>query len=392
VVELRASNVRNWDDVRDGGQLVSSAPWLQSDAVRLLLILVLVLILYGTLFPFHFDFHRTFENPAWILFHSWPRHFDRFTFRDTITNIFLYVPLGYVATLAFARRWWAAILLAAALSAGVEMLQVYEAARDCSLADVVCNVTGAAIGVGIAMAVPWHYHARTWNHAHIGPAILGACWVGFLLYPFIPLLSHGHLARSWSHFAAAPLSLPEIAATTAEWFAATLLIATIAERLRASWLALALLALPLRLVLADRVLAPFDIYGAVLALLLWAAIPKSLRTVAALTLMAAAIVLRELAPFDFLPESQPFTWIPFSATIEGNRLPAAAAIFRKAFDYGTVIWLCRGIGIIRVGAILAAALFVLEWVQRYLPGREPEITDSILALLLTAILAWSARR
>jgi hypothetical protein len=92
------------------------------------------------------------------------------------------------------------------------------------------------------------------------------------------------------------------------------------------------------------------------------------------------------------PNRNHFPGFPFAATIEGNQFPAAAVIFRKVFDYGTVIWLARGIGIVRAGSTVAAALFVLEWVQRYLPGREPETTDTVLALLITGILSGAGHR
>jgi VanZ family protein len=356
--------------------------------VRLLLIAILLLIVYGTLYPFRFDFDRTLESPARILFHSWPDRFDRFAFRDVVTNIFLYAPLGFVATLVFARRWWAAVLLGAALSAGVEMLQVYDATRTCSLADLICNIGGSAAGAAIAMAAPRRYHTRVLDRTRIGPLIVVSCWAAYLLYPFVPLLSRGHLHASWTSFLAAPMSPAEIAANTAEWLAAALLVEPVVGRLRAGWIALALCALPLRLLLADRNLAPPEVCGAVLAVVLWVAIPPRLRTRTGTTLMAVAILLRELAPFHFASESHPFSWIPFAATLSADRVPATVVIFRKAFDYGVMIWLARPIGLIRAGGIVAAALFILEWAQRYLPARQPEITDAVLALLMGALLAW----
>jgi hypothetical protein len=108
--------------------------------------------------------------------------------------------------------------------------------------------------------------------------------------------------------------------------------------------------------------------------------------------MAAAILLRELAPFDFVPDPQPFSWIPFAGIIEDNRGPAAVVALRKAFDYGAMVWLARGLGIVRCGLTLAAVLTVTELVQQYLPGRQPEITDAVLALMMTGMLAWSRRR
>jgi VanZ family protein len=40
------------------------------------------------------------------------------------------------------------------------------------------------------------------------------------------------------------------------------------------------------------------------------------------------------------------------------------------------------------GGALAASLFALEMVQRYLPGRTPEITDSLIAVAMTVAL-WA---
>jgi len=33
----------------------------------------------------------------------------------------------------------------------------------------------------------------------------------------------------------------------------------------------------------------------------------------------------------------------------------------------------------------------LEWIQQYLPNRQPEIMDPILALMMTATLVWERR-
>jgi VanZ family protein len=55
-----------------------------------------------------------------------------------------------------------------------------------------------------------------------------------------------------------------------------------------------------------------------------------------------------------------------------------------------MVWLlaANGISYARAGTAVAAALAVLEAVQRYLPGRTPETTDAVLTIILTAVL-WS---
>ena len=86
------------------------------------------------------------------------------------------------------------------------------------------------------------------------------------------------------------------------------------------------------------------------------------------------------------------SWIPFAATLNSERLNAALVLFRKAFEYGTMVWLLRASGLRywTAGLSVAAGLTLLETVQRYLPNRQPEITDAVLAAILTCIL-WGSR-
>ena len=60
--------------------------------------------------------------------------------------------------------------------------------------------------------------------------------------------------------------------------------------------------------------------------------------------------------------------------------------------YASVLWLWRvsGLSLVWTTAVAAAALFGLEWLQVYLPGRTPEITDAVLAVLM-GVLLWLLR-
>jgi hypothetical protein len=46
-----------------------------------------------------------------------------------------------------------------------------------------------------------------------------------------------------------------------------------------------------------------------------------------------------------------------------------------------------GYSFLRPGIAVAVMLGGVEWIQRYLPGRTPEITDPLLAILL-ALFMW----
>ena len=105
-------------------------------------------------------------------------------------------------------------------------------------------------------------------------------------------------------------------------------------------------------------------------------------------MLLSAVAVRELEPLRFLASAQRFSWIPFAASLEAERQPAAVVLLGKAFYYGAGVWLghARGWSYARAALAMAAALAVLEWTQRYLPGRSPEITDAFLALLMGLIL------
>ena len=364
-----------------------------------LLLLIIAIIVYGSLYPWHFDFGRH-ADPFQVLLHSWPRGFDRFLLRDAAINVALYVPLGVAAFAAFARRlpgglaFAAALLLGDALSTAMELLQVYAPPRQTSLLDVCSNAIGTLGGALASLAFRLailNWKVRRPEVAAGAPALLLGLWAGYYLYPFFPLFSRTRLRAHFHlllHLSAPPVEIWAVWANAAEWFAAALAILALTGRVRSVWLLAALAAVPLRLLIAQRSLTRAELLGVGLGLLLWIIVPNKSRLQAAILMMASAIVLRELAPFNFSARPSPFWWIPFSATLESERPAAVIIIMRKAFDYGGMIWLLRfdGLSYGVAGAMMAAALAGLEFLQRYQPGRTPEITDSLLALLMALVL------
>jgi VanZ family protein len=224
--------------------------------------------------------------------------------------------------------------------------------------------------------------------------MLAGCWLGYQLYPFIPLFSRGRLRATVARSLATPFSLVEVAAGAAEWFAFALVMRAVAGRLNAPWLLLAMLCLPLRLLIIDRTLAPAELAGAALAMLAWTYPADGPRVRAGAAAIAVCIVLRELSPFLFTAPVHAMAWIPFTATLDGERLNAALVLSRKAFEYGALVWLLRASGLRywSAGVSVAAALMLLEMAQRYLPNRQPEITDAVISAILACILWGSERR
>jgi|ERR1017187_4719650 VanZ family protein len=371
--------------------------------MRRLLLLVVAIVVYGSLYPWHFIFAGRPE-PVAVLLHSWPRAWDRFVTRDVVLNVLLYLPLGAVACLAWLRRFpraaaAAATAFAFALSLSMELLQNYVPGRVTSLSDLATNTLGAAAGAGLALAFaseiipPLHSQAR---RASPGALFLLGCWGAYQLYPFFPVFSSTHLLQAL-HALIVTHAFSPVATwgALAEWFAAALALEAIFGRLRTSWLAGAMLVLGLRIFMPPRSLALDEVAGAALALLAWEILPPKHRLRIGVWMSLSAILLVELAPFHFTRHAAPFSWIPLGASFEYERWAALVVLLRKSFFYGSAIWLLARSGIRYpvAGAALAVSLLVLETVQRYLPGRTPEITDSLIAVVMTAVLwALAGRR
>ena len=365
-----------------------------------LLLLAIALIVYGSLYPWQFDFSRPVDAVR-LLLHSWPDAWTRFLARDVAINVLFYVPLGAAAFLAARRRarrgtaLAAAVVLGFALSASMELLQAYDDHRDCSLLDLTTNTAGAAAGALLA----WLFEPpaerlarRRARPLEASAALLAICWASFQFYPFFPSLGTSRLraalATSW-HIP--PLSALEIWTGAAEWFALALALEALIGRLRPMWLAVVMLLLPVRSFIVTRSIGWNDLPAALLALALWIGIPPRWRLRAGLGGVLSAVLLRELAPFHFAASPAPFSWIPFVPTLESERQSAVVILLRKAFHYGAAVWLLHAAGwrYARAGMCVAAALLALELLQRYLPGRTPESTDAVLALLM-ALALWLA--
>jgi VanZ family protein len=361
-----------------------------------LLWFVLLLIVYGSLYPWSFDFSRGAGIAPWRLLH-WPGGWNLSVVRDAVVNILLYMPAGMSAALAFRSMgkravFAGAVLLCGAVSVCMEMLQVYVPGRDPSLADVLTNTAGGALGAAAGLLV----HARLGRRAplragvyDVRAAFLLALFVVWQAYPFFPIHGPYQLYAAitgFLHGAAAPV---DIAVELAEWVSAILLLQAVSSYIRPWAPVIVLGILAGRILIAGRAPTPSEAIGAGVSVLLYLTVPARVRLRSALLLLAAAIAFRELAPFHFSNRATPFSWTPFAATFGAERTGAAIVVARKSFDYGAAVWLLRqrGAPLWRCALSVAAPLLALELVQTFLPGRIPEITDPLLAVGAAYIMA-----
>ena len=99
--------------------------------------------------------HSHWANVRWIPFY--PELLSLRFVRDIVVNLILFVPFGYLyvrsqVTMPSA-MFLRITLLAALLSVGVELVQVFSHTRIPSTTDICVNVIGAAIGAVIARKV-----------------------------------------------------------------------------------------------------------------------------------------------------------------------------------------------------------------------------------------------
>jgi len=376
----------------------------QTAPYRPILFIVIVLILYGSLYPWQFQMRHYGASPLWILLHRWPDAFNRYVVWDVAVNVALYVPLGIFGFLAIGQkaspfaRIGLPLALALVLSASIEMLQLFDDSRMCSLSDVASNVAGAAVGIvaaGLYRSTLQRFLAGSGAASLLRPSgamLLLSCWLGYQVFPLFPAWGRTSLFRRIAVLRHASVISPlDTLLVLAEWLTVACLLESIFKARARVYLTLLLLLLPARLIIANRTLGWPDVLGALGAYVVWLCLPRNYLRRAAPVLLAGALVLAELAPFH-LGGTRPFSWVPFRDLFHTNWQDGFVVLFRKSFWYGSVLWLWRTAGgsLALATAVTAVALFALERVQVYLPGRTPEITDAVLAVLM-GLLLWLLR-
>jgi VanZ family protein len=352
-----------------------------------LLLLTIVLIAYASLYPWHFHAYYYADSPLWVLWHSWPVQLNRFDAKDIAVNVLVYLPLGFFAFAALAsiRRIWVAAILALligiGLSLSMEIAQLFVEGRITSLLDVFTNTFGAA--AGIVAGCIWRAHRDKSKVSVRSDAMFAiACWALYQLFPFFPhrggprLLSAPPAVDALLYFASVVALMPLVD-----------VLCDTARRRRLVFTALVILA-PLKMFIFMRGVTVVELVSTAMAAA--AALLLPVRAWAAAGVLGIAVVLHGLAPFTFQETAQRFSWLPFQAAFASDWAQALVVLLGKVFVYGSLLWLIResGVRLAFAAASVVAVLGAIEVAQMYLPGRSPEITDPVIALILAWVF-WS---
>lgn len=360
---------------------------------RVIGVLLAAIILYGSLYPFAFH-AQAGAGALPTLLGTWRHVPGR---GDFLSNILLYVPLGFFCFLATGRstamalRLGAAILCGFVLSLAVELLQYYDSGRDSELTDLCSNTIGAALGAALTLLHPGRYFGKSFRfQTGAGtPLLLLGAWAAYKLFPFVPVID---LHKYWH--AIRPLlterqiSAADLARHFAMWTVCAAAIQRAANiRTAALWyLAFVGLLLTGKIFVVGGSLNLAEIAGAGLGLCLLLVLGRRPWMLAALSalLLAGYIVLSRLAPFQWLASPRDFGWIPFLSFMQGSINVDVLSFLEKFFLYGGLIWLLRVCGVRLRDAAMAVAILLLatSWAERYLPGRSAELTDALFAVLI----------
>jgi VanZ family protein len=363
--------------------------------------IIVAVILYASLYPFTFYQPEGGVGPLKHLIQSWAETPGR---GDFIANIFLYLPLGFFASLTVAgnrrtlRRILLVILAGGFLSTTMELAQYHIAGRVSAADDVYANMIGTLLGAiagnfagGDFLWLPFRDIA-----ANRVPCLLLALWLAYRLYPYVPTID---LHKYWDAlkpvvFHPRPTGY-DLFRYTAIWLTVGSLIEAVGGR-RRGWLLLPLFiaaVLAAKVVIIGKTLSAAEIDGAAIALAVWLllaiGVSARIRTTATALLFSAYIVAERLEPFQFSANGRAFGWTPFRSFLYGSVEVNITSFLEKAFLYGALIWLLEKSGL-RTGVstiLVALMLFAASWAETYLPDRSAEITDALMVLLIGAIIA-----
>ena len=369
--------------------------------MKKLAVLIAALITYGSLWPFDYVAHQTSWGDLRYILFDWPAHLSVIS---SVSNVILFVPLGVVIPALSSRLGTrAALTLASIVFAWVlQYFQFWFPVRTPDVSAAVFNVLGLGLGLVIhssatKLLARMQPAARNFPAFWQVPTALMACWVLYKWFPLVPSLDVQNVKNALK---------PLFRTPRFDWVAflhdlvAWLVFLRLGRysafaKLGRHWLVLAcVLIVVAEPAFEGKLLSWANVAGVVAAVLAGPVFRRGKASLLLLvTLQLSSLCLSELHPFAFTAHAR-FLWLPFSGMMEGSVLVNLDSLIEKTYVYGSAVFLLHYLGVrLRVASIsLGALLLALEWVQQYIPGKTPETTDAVLAMLLGFAMSAYLRR
>ncbi len=311
---------------------------------------------------------------------------------DTIANLLVYIPIGIFLRLSLgggARNFALTIAGGFLLSLLVEVGQFATRDRDPSLTDVFLNVISTVIGASLATwlwmrLIPVLAKARQAKIPTIAILLL-LVWIAIHSAPFIPTLGMHKLRAALSPLKSFTVTLEGVSRWSAAWLilASVLRALLVRKRFLPGFVAAAAISLGMRLLFTKQAVSWNEIAGLGLSFPVAVFAPFL-----SAPLVLSFLLISGFSPYQFSSVPAPVGWVPFVGFLSRDWGSVYPVVLEKSYLYTGAVWLVYQAGFSRIvsGVSVAVVLAVVEWAQRYLPGRTPEVADPLIALLVILLL------
>lgn len=409
-------------------------------------------IVYGTTIPFRFvgDPQIVAEHLARVSLNPLisPDTGQRLSIPDFSANILLFMPFGCFGVWALSRprsataRIVLLVILSFLLSSSVETAQLFTLDRTSSLGDVLANtiggfsgaVAGVVLGATMSLFVGATAAAGLTDSLMLFPfvvatlVVLAGAWE-----PFDVTLDIGSVVPKLRMFLHDPLQAgapsDEVLSFLQHLFFTSTFVLWLRElRIRSAATIAAIIGVVVaaggegfQLFIAARMPGLWDAAVGIAGALAGVPVGLSLDRSAfvehgrsedhqaharerrwawcfvLIVLTAVGVAMQQLSPFTFtVAASQPFQWFPFLnyyAATSSNTVSHSAELLLAYFPIGFGLALTIARGGPRLAAVTGIALAIaapVEYLQRFIAGRYPDITDIALSVMGAWMGCWTA--
>ena len=394
-----------------------------------------VFIVYGTTIPFNFSPDRrvALEHLARVTWHPLisPDTGHRVSIPDFVGNVLLFTPFGCFGVWALRRPRSAIakiillVLLSAVLSAAVETMQLFTFDRTSSVADVFANTLGGFAGAVAGVVVGTTADAFIARAAAAGltdsatfyPLLIATIVVVAGAWePFDVTLDVGSVVPKLRLFLQDPLQLGALTDEGLSFLQHLLFTSALVMWLKEAHIRSAMTRAAFagvlvavgcegaQLFISARMPGLEDAGVAAAGALVGVAAGLEFRRSTTYApwcaglfgLTAIGVVMQQLSPFQISEAVRPFQWMPFLnyyAFTTSETVSHSAELLLGYFPLGFGFALAVQKPAIRLAVVLGVALAIavpVEYLQRFIGGRYPDITDIGLSVAGAWLGAWTA--